>query len=193
MERWEMAKKDCGFGYRRSIPKSISLVVAGLGLACSAGRSWVQSDLASEISAWGPAQADSSVIAWVRQGALEAMLVEGVGLLVCILAMGLLAVGAEAFARWREQRATAAERLHARIATALRGQRLVKDVSLHPIIRMPLWGWGRATIEVSGHVPSRWLRKAVLRLAEQEAVRSRTPCTIRDRLTVPPAMERLAA
>jgi hypothetical protein len=163
---------------------------AVLWLVFSGGQSWAKTDWASGIYEM-PAKVDASVTAWVRRGAAEAMLVDGAVLLVCVLAGGLLAIGAEALCLWHEQRAEAVARLRARITTVLRGHRLVKDVPLKPIVRLPLWG--RATIELYGRVPSVWIRKAVLHLTEQEAARSCTPCTIRDRLTVAPSMHRLAA
>jgi hypothetical protein len=185
-----MTRHAFDIGCRPRLKGVRCLVFAALGIAFSGGASWAKSTAASGISEW-PTMTDPSVIAWVRKGAAEAMLVDGAVLLVCVLAGGLLAIGVEALCVWHEQRAEAAAQLRARITTALRGHRLVKDVPLKPIVRLPLWG--RATIELYGRVPSVWIRKAVLHLTEREAARSRTPCTIRDRLTVAPSMDRLAA
>jgi hypothetical protein len=185
-----MARHAFDLRCRPSLKRVRYLVFAALGIAFSGGASWAKSTVAFGISE-RPAMPDPSVIAWVRKGAAEAMLVEGAVLLICVLAGGLLAIGAETLYLWHEQRADAAERLHARITTALQDHRLVKDAPLKPVVRLPLWG--RATIELYGRVHSRWIRDAVLRLIEQEAARSRTPCTIRDRLTVAPSMDRLAA
>jgi hypothetical protein len=185
-----MGREIHGLGEHRNIRGFMSLLLAVLCLAFSERPSWAKGDLTSGISGL-PAMVDSSVTSWVWRGAAEAMLVEGAVLLVCVLAGGLLAIGAETLYLWHDQRAEAAARLRARIATALRGHRLVKDVPLKPIVRLPFWG--RVIIELYGRVPSLWTRRVVLHLTEQEAARSRTPCTIRDRLVVSPSLDRLAA
>ena len=126
-----------------------------------------------------------SVTAWVSRGANEALLSEGAMFLVCALAVLLAVAGVEALDLRRRRRAAEAARLHARIATAWRANRRLRNLVLTPIVRLPLWG--QATIELCGRVPSEWLRRVVLRVAKQEAAQIAADFRIRNRIAVVPS------
>jgi len=130
---------------------------------------------------------------WPTVGITEVFLSEGMLFLLGVLGCGLVVAGMEAYDLWRERRAGKAAWLHARIATALKRDRLLRDLTVTPVVRLPLWERFGATVELCGHVPTLWLRHAVLRTAEQEAARSVAVYHIEDRIAIVPSMETLAA
>ncbi len=87
-------------------------------------------------------------------GLAEALISEVIIILVCAIGCGLLLAGLEAFDLWREQREEKAARLHPRIANAPQRDGLLGHLAVTPILRLPLWGWSRATIELRRHVPN---------------------------------------
>src|SRR5512146_1615415 len=114
-------------------------------------------------------------------GLAEALISEVIIVLLCAIGCGLLLAGMEAFDLWRERREENAARLHTRIANALRRDGLLGHLAVTPIVRLPLWGGSRATIELRGRVPTPWLRYAVLHVTEREVARGTAACYIRDR------------
>ena len=144
---------------------------------------------ASSIASGGPTPGES----WLfDDGLAEALVSEAIILLLCAVGCGLLVAGLEAFDLWRERREEQAARLHARIANALQRDGLLGQLPVTPIVHLPLWGWSRATIELRGHVPTLWLRYAILRATEREAATNAAVCHILDRITIVPSMEVLA-
>jgi hypothetical protein len=97
----------------------------------------------------------------------------------------------EAFDLWQERRKEEAARLHANIAKALQHDRVLGHLSVTPIVRLPRWGMAPATVELRGHVPTVWLRYAILRTAERAAAASAVVCRIRNQIRIAPAMEAL--
>lgn len=122
----------------------------------------------------------------------EALVSEAIVLLLCAVGCGLLVAGMEGFDLWRERREQRAARLHTQIAKALQRDGLLGHLAVTPIVHLPLWGGSRATIELRGHVPTVWLRYAVLRATEREAAASAAACHILDRIMIAPSMEALA-
>jgi len=125
-------------------------------------------------------------------GLAEALVSEAIILLLCAVGCGLLIAGIEAFDLWRERREERAARLHNQIAEALQRDGLLGHLAVTPIVHLPLWGGSGATIELRGHVPTVWLRYAVLRATEREAAASTAACHILDRIMIVPSMEALA-
>jgi hypothetical protein len=122
-------------------------------------------------------------------GLAEAFVSEVLILLLCVVGCGILVAGMEVFDLWREQREEEAARLHARIAKALQRDGLLGDVDVTPVVHRSLWGGSRVTVELRGHVPTVWLRHAILRVTEREAAASAAACHIRDRIMIVPSME----
>ena len=129
---------------------------------------------------------------WFDDGVVEALVSEVIILLLCAVGGGLLIAGLEAFDLWCERREEKAARLHTRIAKALHRDGVLGHLAVTPIVHLPLWGESRAIIELRGHVPTVWLRYAVLRAAEREAATSAAACHILDRIRIVPSMEPLA-
>jgi hypothetical protein len=129
---------------------------------------------------------------WFDDGVVEALVSEVIILLLCAVGCGLLVAGLEAFDLWCERREEVAARLHTRIAKALHRDGVLGHLAVTPIVHLPLWGESRATIELRGHVPTVWLRYAVLRATEQEAATSAAACHVLDRIRIVPSMEPLA-
>jgi len=125
-------------------------------------------------------------------GLAEALASEVIILLLCAVGCGLLVAGMEAFDLWRERREEEAARLHKRIAKALQRDGLLGHLAVTPVVHLPLWGGSRVTIELRGHVPTVWLRYAILRATERAAVTSAATCHILDRIMIVPSMEALA-
>jgi hypothetical protein len=126
-------------------------------------------------------------------GVTEVLLSEGMLVLLGVLGCGLVVAGFEAYDLWRERRAGKVAWLNARIATALKRDRLLRDLTVTPIVHLALWEGFGATVELCGQVPTLWLRHAVLRAAEQETARNVAVYHIEDRITIVPSMEALAA
>jgi hypothetical protein len=137
--------------------------------------------------------AQASQVAWLEDAIAEILSSEAMVLLVCALWCGLLVVGVEAFDLWRERREKWGARLHTRFAAALQHDRLLRHLPVTPIVHLPLFAGSRATIELRGHVPTLWLRHAVLRAAEREAAASAAVSHILDRITIVPSAQALAA
>jgi hypothetical protein len=152
---------------------------------------WAQTEVGAGVSG-GSSEVERSGAAWLDDGVLVILLSEGVVLLVCALGCGGVVAAMEAFERRRERREEKAAQLHGRITTALRRDRLLKNLAVTPIVHLPLWGWSGATIELRGHVPTAWLRHALLIVAEREAARCMAVYYIQDRMTIAPSMEALA-
>ena len=91
---------------------------------------------------------------WLDDSVLEICLLEGAALLVSILGCGVIVAALEAFDRRRKRIEEQATRLHGRIATALRRDRLLRDLAVRPIVHLPRWGRSGATIELRGPVPA---------------------------------------
>ena len=129
---------------------------------------------------------------WFDDGVAEALVSEVIILLLCAAGCSLLVAGLEAFDLWRERREEQAARLHTRIAKALHRDGVLGHLAVTPIVRLPPWGGLRPIIELRGHVPTVWLRYAVLRATEREAAASTAACHILDRIMIVPSMEALA-
>jgi hypothetical protein len=125
-------------------------------------------------------------------GLMEALVSEAIILLVCAVGCGLLVAGMEGFDLWRERREDQAARLRNQIAKALQRDGSLGHLAVTPVVHLPLWGASRPTIELRGHVPTVWLRYAVLRATEQAAAASATAYHILDRIMIVPSMEALA-
>lgn len=130
---------------------------------------------------------------WLDDYVTEAVLSEVMVLLLCALGGGLAVAGLEALDTRRERREEEAARLHGRITNAMQRDRLLKNLDVTPIVHLPLWGVSGATVELRGHVPTAWLRYALLRTAEQEAARSVAVYHIQDRITIASSMHASAA
>ncbi|MBP1777302.1 MAG: hypothetical protein H6Q86_3312 [candidate division NC10 bacterium] len=126
------------------------------------------------------------------EGLADALVSEVIILLLCAVGCGLLVAAMEGLDLWRERREEKAARLHTRIAKALQRDGLLGHLAVTPIVHPPRWGWSQATIELRGHVPTVWLRYAILRATEQEAATSDAACHIVDRIMIVPSMEALA-
>lgn len=134
----------------------------------------------------------ASQLVWLEDAIGEVLFSEAMVLLVCALWFGLLVVGAEAFDVWRERRAEWGARLQTRFAAALQRDRLLRQLSVTPIVHLPLLVGSRATIELRGQVPTLWLRHAVLCAAEREAAASAAVSHILDRIAIVPSAQAFA-
>ena len=123
----------------------------------------------------------------------EFLVFEGLVLLLGVLGCGLLLTGLEAFDAWRARRADEVAGVRGRIADALQCNRRLQHLAVTPVVHLPLWGHTRATVELRGHVPTPWLRAAVLRTAAREAAKHLAVFRIEDRLAIAPSREAEAA
>lgn len=170
----------------RSIPSvGVPIIVLTLLFCSPVPLAWAQTEVGPGVFGSSP-EVESSGVAWLDDGVLEILLSEGVFLLVCALGCGAVVAAMQAFDSRRERREEKAVQLHGRITTALQRDWLLKSLAVTPIVHLPLWGWSGATIELRGHVPTAWLRHALLRVAEQEAARSMVVYYIQDRMTIAP-------
>ena len=165
-----------------------AMLLLGATIPVALGEGW-SVHRASSIASDGQMREES----WLfDDGLTEALVSEAIILLLCAVGCCLLVAGLEAFDLWRERREEEAARVHTRIANALQRDGVLGRLAVTPIVHVPLWGWTQATIELRGHVPTRWLHDAVLRATEREAAASAAFCHILDRITIAPSMEALA-
>jgi hypothetical protein len=175
----------------RSVRVGLALVAAILMLGTTTLVIAEQRPSVVRVSSVGPG-ARVPEEAWLFRDALtEALASEVMILVLCGIGCGLLVVATEAFDLWQERRKEEAVRLHAKIVKALQHDRLLGHLAVTPIVRLPRWGMAPATVELRGHVPTVWLRYAILRAAERAAAASAVVCQIRDQITIAPTLEAL--
>ncbi len=146
---------------------------------------WAQTEVGPGVSD-PSSEVERSEAARLDDALPEILFSEGVVVFVCALWCGAVLVAMEAFDSRHKRREEKTAQLHGRLTTALHRDWLLKHLAVTPIVRLPLWGWSGVTIELRGHVPTAWLRHAILRVAEREAARSTAVYYIQDRMTIAP-------
>jgi hypothetical protein len=83
--------------------------------------------------------------------------------------------------------------IQARISDALMVEPSLARFPLTPTVRIPLWRGRPMMVEVAGSVPLPELRQAAVDLVLREALRTGGTCSLKDRISVDPALLRRAA
>jgi hypothetical protein len=173
--------------YRDFASVILSLFVALLLLCSVSSVVQAQAETEPRVSS-RPSEATLSEERWLDALVKEPFLPEAMILVIVGLVGGLAVAGLEALDMWRERREEEAARLHARIATAMQRDRLLKNLAVTSIVHLPLWRVSGATIELRGHVPTASLGYALRRTVELEAARSVPVYHLEDRITIVPSM-----
>jgi len=162
------------------VPNAVGTLATTIASATLATAAWAQA----------PVTQPSSPVATPTQSA------EGSnGLIAVLLVIGLLVVIGVVgkMVDFRTKREDEAVRLQAQISDALMRDQMLSRFPITPTAHAPIWRRSTVTIEVSGQVPTSELRRAVLRLVEQEASRIRSDFRIHDRIAVVPSTTAHAA
>jgi hypothetical protein len=136
-----------------------------------------------------PPEAQPVMTGWPDADPREILLSEGGLLLLVILECGMLMAELEAFEAWHDRRADEVAGVRGQIASALQRNRLLRPLSVTPVVRLPLWRPTRATVELRGRVPTPRLRAAVRRTVERVTAQTLAGCRIDDRHVIAQAGE----
>jgi len=136
------------------------------------GIAWAQSSATPPATGLAPAAPAAS------SGSSAAL-----GFLVILGLLVIVGVAVKLYDRKRKRDAEAVH-LQAQVSDALMRDARLAGLVLTPTAKVPTWGHGPATIELSGEVPDAAAHDTVLRVAREEAARLRSDVEIIDRLSV---------
>jgi len=140
-----------------------------------------------------PLRTHEGIASWLGTDATAIVQSEVAVLLLALLALGVLAAGAEAVDRVRDRRHEEAALLQARIVDALLRDPRLTVLAVAATVRLPLWRRSPATIEIWGQVPTVELWQAVLWVAGEVTSRLWAVYRLHDRIAIVPSIEAYAA